>query len=132
MDSRIIASICLLLFDFLWIGLFMGNQYKKQILKIQGSKMKVNFIFAICAYILMVVGMCVFVIPNIRKDHVLIDSLLYGLTFGLVLYGVYDFTIGAVLSKWNIPLAIADVAWGSFVFFISAYIGVTITNDFKK
>lgn len=132
MDSRIIASICLLLFDFLWIGLFMGNQYKNQILKIQGSKMKVNIVFAILAYILMVVGMCVFVIPNIRKSHALVDSLLYGLTFGLVLYGVYDFTIGAVLSKWNIPLAVADIAWGSFVFFISAYIGVIITNDFKK
>lgn len=128
MDKRIIASICLLVFDFLWIGLYMGNQYKKQVKTIQGGKMKVNIIFAILAYILMVVGMCVFVMPNIRHSHALVDSLAYGLTFGLVLYGVYDFTIAAVLSKWNIPLAIADVLWGGFVFFISAYIGGLLGN----
>ena len=44
MDKRIIASICLLVFDFLWIGLYMGNQYKKQVKTIQGGKMKVNII----------------------------------------------------------------------------------------
>ena len=128
MDKRIIASIFLLIFDFLWIGLFMGKQYKTQVKNIQGKPMKTNIMFAVLAYTLMVVGMCLFVMPNIRDSHALIDSLTYGLTFGLVLYGVYDFTIAAVLSKWNIPLAIADIAWGSFVFFISAYLGALLGN----
>jgi uncharacterized membrane protein len=128
MNSRIISCICLLLLDFLWIGLFMGKKYKKQILKIQGTKMKVNIMFAVFAYILMVIGMCIFVIPNIRKSHAFVDSLLYGLTFGLVLYGVYDFTIGAVLTNWNIKLAIIDIIWGGFVFFISSFIGVKLSN----
>jgi uncharacterized membrane protein len=128
MNSRIISCICLLLLDFLWIGLFMGKKYKKQILKIQGTKMKVNIMFAVFAYILMVIGMCIFVIPNIRKSHAFVDSLLYGLTFGLVLYGVYDFTIGAVLTNWNIQLAIIDIIWGGFVFFISSFIGVKLSN----
>jgi len=113
MDKRIVASIFLLVFDFMWIGLFMGRQYKTQVKNIQGKPMKTK---------------CLFVMPNIRDSHALIDSLTYGLTFGLVLYGVYDFTIAAVLSKWNIPLAIADVAWGSFVFFISAYLGALLGN----
>jgi len=88
MDKRIIASIFLLVFDFLWIGLFMGRQYKTQVKNIQGKPMKTNIIFAVLAYTLMVVGMCLFVMPNIRDSHALIDSLTYGLTFGLVLYGL--------------------------------------------
>lgn len=121
--QSIIATIVLLLADFLWISLYMGKQYQAQVRSIQGTAMKTNPVFIVLAYILMVVGLNVFVLPNIRKGHELEDSLKYGLTFGIVLYGVYDFTSGAVLSKWNKKLAIIDVLWGGFVYFIASYLG---------
>jgi uncharacterized membrane protein len=121
--QSIIATLVLLLADFLWIGLYMGKQYQSQVRTIQGSNMKTNPVFIVLAYLLMVVGLNVFVLPNIRKGYELEDSLKYGLTFGIVLYGVYDFTSGAVLSKWNKKLAIIDVLWGGFVYFIAAYLG---------
>ena len=121
--KSIIATLVLLLADFLWIGLYMGKQYQTQVLSIQGSNMKANPVFIVLAYLLMVVGLNVFVLPNIRKGHELEDSLKYGLTFGIVLYGVYDFTSGAVLTKWNKKLAIVDVIWGGFVYFIASYLG---------
>ena len=121
--QSVIATLVLLLADFLWIGLYMGKQYQTQVLSIQGSNMKANPVFIVLAYLLMVVGLNVFVLPNIRKGHELEDSLKYGLTFGIVLYGVYDFTSGAVLSKWNKKLAMVDVLWGGFVYFIAAYLG---------
>ena len=37
---------------------------------------------------------------------------LQGAVYGLVLYGVYDFTNRAILEKWSLRLALADVAWG--------------------
>jgi len=121
--QSVIATLVLLLADFLWIGLYMGKQYQTQVISIQGSNMKANPIFIVLAYLLMVVGLNVFVLPNIRKGHELEDSLKYGLTFGIVLYGVYDFTSGAVLTKWNKKLAIVDVIWGGFVYFIASYLG---------
>jgi uncharacterized membrane protein len=121
--QSVIATLVLLLADFLWIGLYMGKQYQIQVLSIQGSNMKANSVFIVLAYLLMVVGLNVFVLPNIRKGHELEDSLKYGLTFGIVLYGVYDFTSGAVLTKWNKKLAIVDVLWGGFVYFIASYLG---------
>ena len=36
----------------------------------------------------------------------------YGALFGLVVYGVYDFTNYATLRQWPLVLAFADVAWG--------------------
>ena len=121
--QSIIATLVLLFADFLWIGLYMGKQYQSQVRTIQGTELKANPVFIILAYLLMVVGLNVFVLPNIRKGHELEDSLKYGLTFGIILYGVYDFTSGAVLKKWNKKLAIIDILWGGFVYFIASYLG---------
>ena len=122
-QTNIIATTTLFLLDFLWIGLYMGNQYKNQVRKIQKSEMTVRIYFAILAYLLMAVGLNMFVLPQIRKGHELMDSLKYGLTFGIIIYGIYDFTAGAVLKDWDISLAFTDIAWGGFVYFVSAYIG---------
>ena len=122
-NSNIIATIILLLLDFLWLGLYMNKQYQKQVQKIQESKLDPKPIFAVFSYILMIVGLNLFVLPRIRKGHELEDSFKYGFTFGIVLYGVYDFTSATVLKDWNMKLAIIDILWGGFVFFIATYIG---------
>ena len=120
---RLISTSTLLILDFLWIKLYMGSRYGTMIKNIQGSSMKANMLYAAIAYTLMVIGLNQFVLPNINTKNVTIkDCLTYGFIFGLVLYGVYDFTIGAVLSKWDMTLALIDVLWGGFVYFMSCYI----------
>lgn len=121
--QRVISTVVLLLADFAWLGLYMNNQYGTLVRTIQGEDMKVNPVFAVLAYLLMIVGLNVFVLPNIRKGYELEDSLKYGMTFGIVLYGVYDFTAGAVFSKWDKKLAVIDVLWGGFVYFLASYLG---------
>jgi uncharacterized membrane protein len=121
--GSVIATSILLVLDGIWVYTFMRNKYITQIKKIQGSDLKANLGYAVLAYMLMVVGLNIFVLPRIRKGHELVDSLLYGAGFGAVLYGVYDFTAAAVLKDWDMGLALLDILWGSFVFFISAYIG---------
>jgi len=120
MFEYIVGILVLLILDFLWIGSYMGGQYDVLVRKIQKKEMKLNPIFGVAAYSLMVVGLTLFVIPNIRKGKIIEDSLVYGAVFGLVVYGVYDFTAGAVLEDWDIPIAIQDVAWGAFVYFAAA------------
>ena len=123
LKHRLISTATLLILDFLWIGLYMGSRYSKMIKNIQGTPMKTNWFYAAISYTLMVIGLNHFVLPNINVKNVTIkDCLTYGFMFGLVVYGVYDFTIGAVLKKWSMPLAIIDVLWGGFVYFISCYI----------
>lgn len=121
--KRLISTSVLLLADFAWLGLYMNNQYGTLVRTIQGENMKVNPVFAVLAYLLMIVGLNVFVLPNIRKGHELEDSLKYGMTFGIVLYGVYDFTAGAVFNKWDKKLMVIDVLWGGFVYFMASYLG---------
>lgn len=131
MNKLILSSILLLLLDFMWIGGYMGGEYKKMIRKIQGSDMQLQVIYAILSYTLMIIGLNVFVIPNINKDNLFNDSLKYGFLFGIILYGVYDFTIGAVLKDWNFKLAIMDVLWGGTVYFLATYLTFTILEHFE-
>lgn len=123
MKKEIISIIILLILDFLWIGLFMKNRYQNEIKQIQGTPMSVNITYAVVSYVLMAVGLVLFVLPNIRSEHRLLDSFKYGFLFGIVVYGIYDFTAAAVISKWNMTTAILDVLWGGTVFFLASYIG---------
>ena len=130
MNKLIISSFLLLALDLIWLKGYMGNEYRKMIRKIQGSDMQVNTVYAIMSYALMIIGLNVFVIPNINKDNLMMDSLKYGFLFGIVLYGVYDFTIGAVLKGWNFKLALIDVLWGGIVYFLASYLTFKILDHF--
>lgn len=130
MNKLIISSFLLLALDLIWLKGYMGNEYRKMIRKIQGSDMQVNTIYAIMSYALMIIGLNVFVIPNINRDNLMMDSLKYGFLFGIVLYGVYDFTIGAVLKGWNFKLALIDVLWGGIVYFLASYLTFKILDHF--
>jgi uncharacterized membrane protein len=122
MKREIIAIVLLLILDGIWLTVYMGERYKLQVEAIQGSEMHVKVWSASLSYILMIVGLLVFVLPKTNKKTLLRDSILYGGLFGLVVYGIYDFTAGAVLKDWDMKLAIVDILWGGFVYTLSVYL----------
>lgn len=123
LKHRLISTFTLLVLDLLWITIIMGPRYHVMIKNIQNKKMEINIVYAFIAYTLMVVGLNKFVLPMINIKHITIyDCLTLGSVFGIVLYGVYDFTSAAVLYNWDMNLAIIDVLWGGFVYFMSCYI----------
>ena len=62
---------------------------------------------AIITYLLLAYGLYYFAIkPN---------SLYNAALFGLVVYGVYDFTNLATLAKYGVKEAIIDTTWGTFL-----------------
>lgn len=115
------AVTTLLILDFMWIYLYMGKNYQKLIPRIQGAAPQYNGVWALVAYSLMVLGLLTFVLPNVDKNRPVETSLEYGAVFGLVVYGIYDATCGAVFKDWDVSLAIVDILWGSFVYFCAAY-----------
>jgi uncharacterized membrane protein len=124
MKKQIIGVVTLLLLDIIWVSTFMNTQYQNMVPKIQcGVGMTPNLTYAAMSYFLMVIGLVVFVLPNINKDNLLMDSLLYGGLFGVVLYGVYDLTAAAVINNWDMKLGLIDIIWGGFVMFASAMVG---------
>ena len=125
-SKQIVGITTLMILDILWVGLFMSKQYENMIPRIQcGNEMRVNFQLAGLSYLLMVIGLVVFVLPNIRNLRnmdLVKDSLLYGFLFGVVLYGVYDLTAAAVIENWDMKLGVVDILWGGFVMFAAALV----------
>ena len=120
---RVVSTLILLVLDLIWLKIYMGPRYIIMINKIQGSEMKVNNIYAFFSYLLMVIGLNTFVLPKLNFKNINVkDCLKYGFLFGIILYGVYDFTCGAVFAKWNTKLALIDVLWGGVVYFLSCYL----------
>ena len=113
--KELVAITTLLVLDLVWLNLYMGTRYQTMIKEIQGEKMIVNTMSAFSAYLLMIVALVVFVI---RKNFTLVEAFL----FGVCLYGVYDFTCGAVFKKWDFNLAIVDIIWGGVVYMTSVYV----------
>lgn len=116
MNNKILISLAaLLILDILWLTYYMGPRYKIMIPIIQQSPMKVNYMSATIAYTFMAILLVQYVI---KYNFKILETFL----FGICLYGVYDFTCGAVFTKWDFTLALIDVIWGGFVFAITKYI----------
>ena len=120
--ENIYLSLIFLGLDLLWIKFYMGPQYFKLVKKIQKTDLQINKYYAIAAYIAIIIGLNVFVLPNIRKEHLILDCIKYGFTYGAVLYAVYDFTCGAIFKEWDLKLAIVDILWGGIASALSLFI----------
>ena len=117
MNEIIKPSLKMLILDFIWLTMFMSKRYKVMIKDIQGEELKVNMVYAAFAYLLMIIGQQVYIKPLIKSKK---DVLIYGGLFGLIVFGVYDLTAGAVIKKWDLNLAIIDILWGVFLFTVSS------------
>jgi uncharacterized membrane protein len=99
--------------DGLWLGVVAKNFYRSQlapIVRLADGGIAPNWPAALVVYLLLGTGIAVFVIPRAPTASL---AAAYGALFGLVVYGVYDFTNYSTLRQWPFVLTIADVAWGT-------------------
>jgi uncharacterized membrane protein len=117
-----IVSFLVITIDFVWIQLIMKRAYTNMISDIQKTSMMVRIIPTILSYITIILPIVLFVIPKIRPETKLLDSLVYGGLMGFFMYGMFSFTNYALIKEWSIPVVLLDTFWGSFLYFIVALI----------
>jgi uncharacterized membrane protein len=108
-----LGAVAYMVLDGIWLGLLMKNFYRDQlapIVRLADGVIAPNWPAAFVVYILLGTGIALFVIP--RAPTVSLAAA-YGALFGLVVYGVYDFTNYSTLRQWPLGLTLADVAWGA-------------------
>ncbi len=109
-----IGAVAFMVLDGLWLGVLMKNFYRDQLAPIarmaEGGGMAPNWPAAFVVYLLLGTGIAVFVIPRAPTVPLAAG---YGALFGLVVYGVYDFTNYSTLRQWPFAVTLADVAWGA-------------------
>jgi uncharacterized membrane protein len=108
-----LGALAFVVLDGLWLGLVMKEFYRSQLApigRITNGTFAPNWPAALVVYALLGVGLALFVTP--RASSVL-SAAGYGALFGLVVYGVYDFTNYSTLRQWPFALTLVDVAWGA-------------------
>lgn len=108
----------LLLLDAIWLGVVMKGFYVDQvgaIIRQNETGMNPRWGAASIVYLLIPAGIILFVRPRLGKDSTFQRAFGWGAIYGVVLYGVYDFTNLAVLEAWTLPITLADVCWGGLL-----------------
>ncbi len=110
MKNILLIFVILILIDLIWLNL-IKDKYAEQILKIQNQEMTINYLSALIVYALLAIGLY-----NVTKNEVdTLSKVKTGALIGLVTYGVYDFTNGAIFKDWDFKLGIMDTIWGSIL-----------------
>lgn len=105
----------LLLLDAIWLGMLMKSFYAQQvgtIMRQNEAGMNPRWGAAAVVYLLIPIGLILFVRPRIGERGGVPLAFGWGAIYGIVLYGVYDFTNLAVLDAWTMAVSVADMFWG--------------------
>lgn len=132
MKNFIIALMIFLVFDGLWLGIFMKSFYSNafgSLARRTGNSLSPNWLATGFAYFLLVLGISILVLNQAQGS--VGKALLLGAIFGLVVYGVYDFTNMATLNGWSWKLVMVDVIWGIFLCSVVGAGSVLIGNLIK-
>jgi len=114
LKKTIIFALVISLIDGLWLKNFMKGRY--QILfKSLNLKLKGHIPSIFLAYSTMILAYPLLVLSHTQSNQQLLRSA----SLGFVIYGVYGFTLSAILPKYDISLAIMEAIWGTFLYSVS-------------
>jgi uncharacterized membrane protein len=115
-----LGAVAFMVLDGVWLGVVMKGFYRDQlapIVRLVDGGIAPNWPAAVVVYALLGIGIALFVVP---RASTIPSAAAYGALFGLVVYGVYDFTNYSTLRQWPFVLTLADVAWGAAASAIAA------------
>ena len=114
-DFRLLVSaIILVCLDAVYLNFFKGY-FGKQVSRVQGSEMQLNYLAAIICYIFIIIGLNYFIIRPRRSVN---DAFL----FGIVIYGVYETTNWTIFKNWSPISVVLDTLWGGTLFASTTFI----------
>ena len=117
-----LGAVAFMVLDGIWLGVLMKNFYRDQlapIVRLADGGIAPNWPAAFVVYVLLGTGIALFVIPRAATVS---SAAGYGALFGLVVYGVYDFTNYSTLRQWPFVLTLAYVAWGAAASAVAAMV----------
>lgn len=125
LKSFLITLVIFLGLDYIWLGIIAKNFLRKEL---SAFPTTLNLPAAFIVYILLAAGIVIFVLPKSSGD--IYKALLWGALFGLIAYGIYDFTNLAFLKGWSLKLLAVDILWGMFVCGVTTLLVTLILKKF--
>jgi len=106
-----------LIVDVIYVTLSMPF-YKAVVARIEGAKRPkpkskgALLLVALASYALMAIGWLIFVADKARYTRSVLGGMAYGALYGLVVYGVFNFTNYVLFSQYTSDVLLRDLAWG--------------------
>lgn len=116
----LLPALIILSLDAIYMFIFK-DMFANQILKVQNSPLKLNYISVILCYILLISGFYYFIL---REGKTVIDAFI----LGIVIYGIYETTTSALLKNWKIETICIDTLWGGTLLALTTFIIYRITG----
>jgi len=116
------TAIVFVALDFMYLNL-IKEYFSKQIAKVQGVKLEVNFLGAAICYIFLIAGLNYFIIEPKKSVY---DAFL----LGIVIYGVYETTNYSLFKNWSILTVLIDTLWGGVLFASTTFLSKQVRNLF--
>ena len=121
-----ITVVLFLALDFLWLAHIAKPFYSSRLAHLLRERPR--FGIAVIFYAVYVIGIVIFAIsPALRAGSADL-ALIYGALFGFFAYATYDFTNYATLRDWPQSVTLVDIAWGTTLTGLSAYVGALGTQ----
>ena len=117
LKTYVAATLVFLAMDFIWLGILMADFYKRHLgalARRSGDALNPIWWSAGVVYLLIPAAIVLFVLPKVSSGSYAV-AVAWGALFGVVLYGVYDFTNYATLEGWTLKLAVTDTVWGGVI-----------------
>jgi uncharacterized membrane protein len=106
--SFFILVVALLALDAVWLTL-RKNYHTTLFYSIQRSPLEMNWIAAPFVYLLLA-GAIWYITHGSKSAK---EAMLKGAAVGAVMYGFYDFTNMATLTRWTWEMVVTDTLWGT-------------------
>ncbi len=104
----IILTILILVIDCSYLY-GIRNIFSKQIMDVQNSPLKMDFLAALLCYVLIIFGLYYFII---REKKSIFEAFILGIT----IYGIYELTTKAIITNWRWQTVLLDTVWGGILF----------------
>lgn len=128
MLTRLITTtVTFIALDLLWLGVVAKQWYINafgSMLRLENGGISPIWAAAVVVYIALISGIMLFVLPKAQGS--VMAALGWGVVFGLVTYGTYDFTNLAVMANWPVRICIIDTIWGGVICGLTSMMAVYI------
>lgn len=123
-----ITGIIFLIIDILWLNLVMKHYFGKMVYLVQKEPMRINILGGFIVYVILILGLNYFAIDKLAITSTYYEHFLLSGIFGLVTYGIFDFTNLAIFNNYSLPISIIDTMWGGLVCMSTSLLYMTIKN----
>ncbi|MFN3231205.1 MAG: DUF2177 family protein [Alphaproteobacteria bacterium] len=122
----VVTMIVFLGVDALWLKYVMNPLFQAHIGDLMAPELRLWV--AGLFYLFYIAGIIYFAqLPGLRSGSMQL-VLINGAILGFLAYGTYEATNMATLRGWSWSMVAVDVAWGTFLTAMSAWVGLTVVK----